>query len=44
MYNLYVEEKRKKEKNYIKQKELEKKKYKDKFNSKWIINIIIKQI
>ena len=34
MYNLYVEEKRKKEKEDLQRKELEKIKYKEKFNSK----------
>ena len=35
MYNIYVEEKRKKEKEELMQKELEIKKYKEKFNSKY---------
>ena len=34
MYNLYIEEKRKKEKNELDKKELEMKKYKDKLSSK----------
>ena len=34
MYNIYVEEKRKKEKEELEQKKLEIKKYKEKFNSK----------
>ena len=34
MYNLYIEEKRKKEKDGLEKKELEMKKYKAKLNSK----------